>query len=95
MMLFGCNVSVVYSMNVVPKCNSMNNHECQIRPQVININSNEPLFYSYNIEVNKYGSNCNNIYDPYSKLCVLDVIKYMGIKVINLLSRTNETRHIK
>ena len=33
--------------------------------------------------------------DPYSKLCVADVVKYMNVKIFNLLSRTNETRHIK
>ena len=27
---------------------SMNNQECEIRPQKININSNEPLFYPCN-----------------------------------------------
>ena len=28
------------------KCVSMNNQECKIRPQKININSNKPLFYT-------------------------------------------------
>ena len=45
MMFFGCNVSGVNSLNAVPKCISMNNQECKIRPEIININSNEPLFY--------------------------------------------------
>ena len=26
------------------KCVSMNNQECKVRPEVVNINSNEPLF---------------------------------------------------
>ena len=52
MMLFGCNVSSVNSLNAVPKCISMNNQECKIRPEIININSNEPLFYPYSIKVN-------------------------------------------
>ena len=67
----------------------------RVRPEVININSNEPLFYPYSIEVNKFSGSCNNINDPYSKLCVPDVVKNMNIKVFNLMSRTNETRHIK
>ena len=36
---------------------------------------------------------CNNINDPYAKLCVPDVIKNINVKVFNLISRTNETRH--
>ena len=33
--------------------------------------------------------------DPYAKLCVSDVVKTINIKVFNLMSRTNETRHVK
>ena len=70
MMFFGCNVSGVNSLNAVPKCISMNNQECKIRPEIININSNEPLFYPYSIKVNKSSGSCNNINDTYSKMCV-------------------------
>ena len=38
---------------------------------------------------------CNTIKDPYAKLCVPDEIKNTNIKLFNLMSRTNETRHIK
>ena len=42
------------ALNAIPlKCDLMNNEECKIRPKTININSNEPSFYSYSIEVNK------------------------------------------
>ena len=33
--------------------------------------------------------------DPYAKLCVPDVVKNLNAKVLNLISRTNETRHIE
>ena len=33
--------------------------------------------------------------NPYAKLCVTDVIKKINIKVFNLMSGTNETRHLK
>ena len=36
---------------------------------------------------------CNNINDPYAKVCVPDVFKNINVKVFNLMSRTNETRH--
>ena len=66
----------------------MNNEECKIRPEIINIRSNELSFYLYNILVNKRSGSCNNISDPYVKLCVPDVIKDINVKVFNLLSRT-------
>ena len=73
----------------------MNNQEYKIRPEKININSSESLFYLYSILVNKRIGNCNNINDPYAKLCVPDEVKNMNIKVFKLMSRTNETRYTK
>ena len=71
----------------------MNIQECKIRPQIINTNSNEPSFYPYSIEINTCSGSCNNINDPYEKLCVADVAKNINVKVFDLMSRTNETRH--
>ena len=77
------------------KCVSMNNQECRIRPKIINSYSNELVFYPYKIKVNKCSGSCNNINNPYGKLCILDVIKDINVKVFNLMSRTNERRHIE
>ena len=73
----------------------MNNQECKVRPEIVNVNSNELLFYPFNIKTSRCSDSCNNIDDPYAKLCVPDVIKNLNIKVFNLMSKTNETRHIK
>ena len=35
--------------------------------------------------------NCNNINDPFTKICVPDVVKDLNVKVFNLMSRTNGT----
>ena len=91
MTFFGCNVLDINTL----KCVSINNQECKIKPQIININSNEPLFYSYNVKINKCGGNYSNINDPYAKLCVPGVVKSINVKVFNLVSRTNKTRHRK
>ena len=71
------------------------NQECRVRPEIINVNSNNPIFYPFIIKINKCSGNCNNINNPYAKTCVPDVIKDLNIKVLNLMSRTNETRFIK
>ena len=76
-------------------CISMNNQECKLRTEIINVNSNEPIFYLFSIKTSKCSSICNNINDPYAKICVPNIIKDLNVKVFNLLSRTNETRHIK
>ena len=85
------NLSNVNSL----ECVSMNNQECKIRTEIINLNNNEPIFYPYNIKMNNCKGSCNTINDPYAKICVPDQIKNTNVKVFNLMSRTNETRHIK
>ena len=49
----------------------MKNQECKTRPEVININSNNPIFYPFSIKINKYSGNCNNINNPYAKFVFL------------------------
>ena len=68
----------------------MNNQECKIRPEIININTNEPLFCPYSIKIDKRKGNCNTINDPYAKICVPNNIKNTNVKVFNLMSRTND-----
>ena len=39
--VFGCNLS-----NVNPlKCLSINNQECNVSPEIVNVNSDEPVFF--------------------------------------------------
>ena len=66
MKFFGCSTL---------KCVSMNNQECKVRPEILNISSNEPSFYPYSILVNKCSGSCNNINEPYAKLCIPNVVK--------------------
>ena len=91
MLFFGCNLSNVNSL----KCISINNQECKVRPEIVNANSDEPVFFPFSIKTSKCSRSYNNINDPYQKLCVPDVVKNINIKVFNLMSRTNETRHIQ
>ena len=85
-MLFGCNASSVNPLG----CVSMSNQECQVRPKIINVNSNELLFYPYSDKINKCSCSCNNINDPYAKMCVPDVVENLTVRVFNLMSITNE-----
>ena len=51
------------------------------------------MFYPFSIKVNKCKVNCNNINYPYARICVPDVVKNLDVKVFNLMTLTNETRH--
>ena len=59
-MMFFSSLSCVNSL----ECVSMNNQECKVRPEIININSNDPILYPFSVKTNKCSDNCNNISDP-------------------------------
>ena len=54
-------------------CILMINQECKTRPQTVNVNSNNPIFYPFSIKISKCSGNFNNINDPYSNICVPDI----------------------
>ena len=60
------------------ECFSMNNQECKVRPKIVNVKNNEPLFYPFSIRTSKSSVSCNIINDPYAKLCVPDVVKNLN-----------------
>ena len=35
-------------------CISIKNQECKVRPEIINVNSNNTIFYHFSIKINKY-----------------------------------------
>ena len=76
------------------ECVSMDNQERKTRTKIININNNEPVLYPFSIKVNKCSGSCNNINDPCAKLCVPDVVKNINVNVFNLMSFSNQTRHV-
>ena len=69
-----------FSCNVL-KCVSMNNQECKVRPEVINVISNETSFCPCSVKIIKCSGICNSINNPFTKLCVPDASKNMNIKV--------------
>ena len=91
MTFFSCSVLNVNSL----ECVSMNNQECKVRSEIINVNTNEPMFYLSSIKINKCKGSCNTINFPYAKLCVPDTVKNITVKVFNVMPRINETIHIE
>ena len=73
----------------------MNNQEFKTRREIANVNSDEPVFFLFSIKVSKCSGGCNNINDPYAKMCVSDVIKNINDRVSNLMSRTNKISQMR
>ena len=93
--VFILGLTVLSDITNALECVLMKNQECKVRPKTININSNNPIFYPFSVKINRCSGNCNNINDPYARICVPDIVKNLNVKVFNLMSRTNETRSIK
>ena len=73
----------------------MNNQNCKVRPQIVNVNSEESVFFPFRIKISKCSGSHNNINDPYAKLHVPDAVKNFKVKAFNLMSIINETRYIE
>ena len=46
------------------KCISLNNQKCKVRPKIVNVSSNNPIFYPFNVKIDRCSGNCNSINDP-------------------------------
>ena len=96
---FFAGLTILSSINLLAVtllwCILVTNQECKVRPEIVNVNSDEPLSCPFIIKTSKCSGSCNNINDPYANIYVPDVVKNLNVKVFNLMSRTNETRHIE
>ena len=75
-------LSTLTSVNSL-RCISTNNQECKVRPQIVNVTSDEPVFFPFSIKTSRCSGSCNHLNDLYAKICIPS------------MSRTNETRHTK
>ena len=46
-------------------CFSMNNQECKVKPQIVNVNGDDPVFFPFGIKTSKCSGSCNNINNPF------------------------------
>ena len=56
-------------------CILINNQECRLRPQTVNVTGYDPVFLPYSVKASKCSCSCNNIKNPLAKLCVPDIKK--------------------
>ena len=93
--VFVLGLTVLSNITNALRCVSMKNQKYKVRQEIINIDSNNPIFYPFSVKINRCSGNCNNINDPYTRVCVPDIKKNLNVEVFNLMSLTNETRSIK
>ena len=54
---FFTGLTILSSVNLLTvtrlKCISMTNQKCKARPEIVNVNSDEPVFYPFSIKTSK------------------------------------------
>ena len=72
------------------ECVFVINRKCMPRPKILDVNEGvgEALFYPYNVLVNKCSGSCDTLDNPMSKMCVLNIIKRVNMKVYNFFNET-------
>ena len=65
--------------NSSTKCISLKNQESKLRET---ITDNKYMAFPYNIKVNRCSGSCNNITNPYVKVCIPDIIKNATVKCL-------------
>ena len=57
--VFVLGLTVLLNFTNALECTSIKNQECKVRPEIVSINSNNPIFYCFSVKVNKCSGNCN------------------------------------
>ena len=61
--VFVLGLTILSNITNALECLSMKNKECKVRPKIVDINSNNPIFYPFSVKINRCSGNCNNIND--------------------------------
>ena len=77
---FGGSLADVAKVYDRIKCAS--NQSCQVTLTIVDVNTNEPLYYQFVVSVSKCGASCNTIDDPYVPIYVSNKVKNINLKVI-------------
>ena len=52
--VFFIGLTVLSNITNALKCISMINQECKVRPEIISINNNNPIFYPFSVKINRW-----------------------------------------
>ena len=75
----------------LPSCFLLKNEECKVRKVIVD---NDYTTFPYKIKFDKCVGSCNDIKNPYFKICLPDSVENISVKVFDLLSQRNKLRDI-
>ena len=65
--------------------------KCGVKKVVID---NDYMTFPYKITVDRCIGSCNDVNNPYSRVCVPDTIKNISVKLFDLISQQNDLREV-
>ena len=80
-------ISTVNSLKFI----SLKNQECRVRKVIV---GNDYMIYPCSITVNRCNGNCNNISNPYSRVCIPDITKNFTLKIFDLMTLKKKIKQI-
>ena len=79
-------ILVMSAVLASPYCLLLKNQECKVKKVIID---NDYMTFPYKIKVDKCLGSCNDVNNPYFKVCSPDSFKNISVKVFDLISRKN------
>ena len=58
--VFFLGLTILSNFTSALDCVTMKNQECKVRPEIINVNSNNSICYPFSIKTYKCSGNCND-----------------------------------
>ena len=87
-------VSSTVSENFIqnsPNCLLFKNQECKVKKVIID---NDYITFPYKIKVDKCVESCNDVENPYFKVCLPGIVKNISVTSFDLISRKNVLRNV-
>ena len=78
--VFFLALTVISNNTGALECISIKNQQCKVRPKIVDVSSNNPIFYPFKVKVNRCSG--NNINNPHARMCVLDNVKNLMLKYL-------------
>ena len=69
-------ILLMSAITASPYCLLLKNQECKTRKVIIN---NDYITFPYKIKVDKCSGSCNDVENPYFKVCLPDVVKNISV----------------
>ena len=83
-------MSVLSAMNN-RNCLLLKNQECKVRKAII---YKVYITFPYKIKVDKCVGSCNDVENPFFKVCLPDSVKNISVKVFDLTTRKNVLKNV-